>query len=72
MVFTVVEGVEGSISDRLVTKPDATMKAGASVAYLAPPGLDAWARQDWFVCPDNLFVNWQYNKTNVLKNPLGK
>lgn len=39
MVFTVVEGGEGSISDRSVSKPDATMKAGSSVVFLLDRGL---------------------------------
>lgn len=34
-----LKGGEGSISDRSVTKPDATMKAGSSVVFLLHRGL---------------------------------
>lgn len=40
MVFTVFGGVGSSISDRFMTKPDTTMKAGSSVLFLASLGLE--------------------------------
>lgn len=55
MVVTVVERGEGSISYTLVTKFDATMKAGASVVFFAPPGLELISL-DWFVFTDNICV----------------